>query len=276
MSIQTTKDINPQFISIRPVNLYKRQSFTDLDFTTKSTLHDFISASAVRDHWAGDLNSYYASYTGSVPSFPGINIKYARLYYNETGSVTGPNDSVVDGDGYVLSYNYQLGNGQVFYPLFESQSGWMNPDGTYAKLVHYSLQRLFYSDNSKYISTFYGSGSSLYNEAIVIEIPQRYVADTIEPGSFKFLDASNVNQLPYSYGTAPWSVAPYDNNISSNPLASEGINLFDDKNGNLFDANYSSSLQRGNIFYNLGIAVITDMAYAKYFREYLIISGNII
>ena len=276
MSIQTTKDIMPQFISIRPVNLYKQWNLTDLDFTTKSNLQDFISFSAAKDGWTGNLNNYYATYTGSIPNFPGINIKYARLYPNETGSVTEPNDIVVDSDGYVLSYNYQLGNGDKFYPLYQSQSGWMNPDGTYARLVHYSLQKLFYSGNSVYMNTFNGSGSYLSNEAIVIEIPQRYIADTIEPKSFKFSDSSNVQKLPYCSSSVSWSLAPYDNTISGNPLASEGIQLFDDGNGNLFDANYSASQQRGNIFYKLGIAVVTDIAYARYFREYLIISGNIL
>lgn len=283
MSIQTFKNIQPQFTSIRPMNLYKEWTLTDLDFTTHDTLKEFISASAARGGYVGDLNQYYANYllsgTGSVPNFPGLNIKYARLYWNETGSVTEPNTEIIDFDGtndYVLSYNYQLGNGDKFYPLYQSQSGWMNPDRTYARMVHYSLQKLFYSGNSTYNNLLYGSSSKLYNEAIVIEIPQRYVADRIEPGTFTLIDASDIYKLPYSSGSLPWQQASGSNNLSTNPLASEGIKLVDDKHGNLYDANYNSSIQTGNIFYDLGLIVITDMLYARYFREYLIISGNIL
>jgi len=281
MAINIYKDIKPRFISIRPMNLYKQWTLTNLDFTIESTLKDFISASAAQDGYVGDLNTYYAnylaSYSGSIPNFPGLNIKYARFYASDTGSVTEPNTNIMDADGYVLSYNYGLGNGNKFYPTYQSHSGWMNPDGTYAQIVHYSLQKLFYSTTSVYGSLLYGSSSNLSNEAIVIEIPQRYVADTIEPGTFTLEDASDINKLPYTTsGTCNWAFSPYNNTIDSNSLASEGIKLFDDSYGNIFDYNYSSSVQRGNIFYTLGIVVITDVAYARYFREYLIISGNIL
>ena len=274
MSIQTHKDILPQFASIRPMNLYKQWTLTDLDITTQPTLKAFMSASASLENYTGDLNTYYASHSSSIPMFPGLNIKYARYYANETGSFTDPNNTVTETDDYgeyVLSYNYRLGNGDMFYPLYQSQSGWVNPDGSYARIVHYSLKRLFYSPNSLYYNLLQGSGSQLSSEAIVMEIPQRYVADTIEPGTFTFRDSSDVSKLPYSSGSWYWSLEPRNNSSSY-----EGIKLVDDKHGNIFDENYVPTQQRGNIFYNLGLVVITDVAYARYFRNYLIISGNII
>ncbi len=278
MAIQTLKNIQPQFISIRPMNLYKKWTLTDLDFTTKSTLEDFIYTKWVSSSYLGnDIDDYYNNYySGSIPSFPGLNIKYARYSSSDIGPNTDPNTAIVDDDGYILSYNYRLGDGSRFYPLYESQSGFLNPDGTYASIVHKSLQKLFYAPNATYHYLLYGTSSFLSSEAIVIEIPQRYVADTIEPGTFIFTDTSNIEELPYSHGSKPWQSIPGNNNILNNPLASEGIRLFDDKHGNLFDANYELTKQRGNIFYKMGIVVITDVKYARYFREHLIISGSII
>ena len=287
MSAQTHKDILPQFKSVRPTHLYKQWTPTDSDITTQPNLKKFMSASAASaSHLSGTIDDYYNyNFTGSVPNFPGINVKYARFYPNETGSLIGPNTNVVDDDDYVLSYNYKLGNGDRFYPLYESQSGYMNPDGTYYKIVHYSLRRLFYGGNATYHHLLYATGSAtgsvLRNEAFVFEIPQRYVADRIEPGKFLLTDSSDIFNLPYCSSSVSWSFHPHSNTIDSNSLASEGIRLYDDGFGNIFDFNYtgsnaSASIQRGNIFYNLGIVVITDVAYARYFRNYLIISGNIL
>jgi hypothetical protein len=286
MAIQTYKDILPQFASIRPMNLYKEWILTDSDFTTHPTLKEFMSASAASASWSGTINSYYAQYSGSIPNFPGLNIKYARYYSSETGSVTDPNTDVIDFDGtndYVLSYNYSLGNGDKFYPLYQSQSGWVNPDGSYARLIHYSLKKLFYSNAATHYNLLFGTSNQLSNEAIVIEIPQRFVADTIEPGTFTLIDASDIYRLPYSTGSWEWAYPSGSNNIIGNPsasefnpLASEGIKLFDDTHGNLYDYNYHPSIQRGNIFYEMGLVVITDIKYAQYFRNYLILSGNIL
>lgn len=276
MAIQTHKNILPQFASIRPMNLYKQWNLTDLDFTTKSTLKDYMTAKWISSSYVGSsANDYYNNYySGSIPNFPGLNVKYARYYANETGSGTEPNDDITDYDGfndYVLSYNYRLGNGDKFYPTYQSQSGWVNPDGSYARLVYYSLKKLFYAENATYHYLLFGSSSQLSSEAIVIEIPQRYVADTIEPNQFILRDSSDIYKLPYSSGSWNWSLEPRNNTSSY-----EGIKLIDDGNGNLYDANYDSGTQRGNIFYQLGLVVITDVAYARYFREYLIVSGNIL
>lgn len=278
MSIQTHKDISPQFISIRPTNLYKEWNLTDSDITTKSTLKSFMSASRAISGDTSELNTYYSNYTGSIPTFPGLNVKYARYYPDETGSIALVNDYITDDDGeHVLSFNYMLGNGDRFYPTYQSQSGWINPDGSYCRAVYYSLKKLFYGEDAIYQDMLRKSSTTLGNEAIVLEIPQRFVADTIEPGTFILTDMHNINLLPYSTsGSSSWGISPYDNTISDNVLALEGIKLMDDSYGNIYDYNYSSSIQRGNIFYEIGLVVITDIAYARYFREYLIISGNII
>lgn len=274
MSVYSHKDIKPQFIAIRPMNLYKEWRLTAYDFAYQSTLKDWLS-----DATASSVSGV------PVPTFPSLNAKYARLYLNETGSDTDEpmaNTKIVDDDGYILSYNYLLGNGDKFYPTYQSQSGWINPDGSYERMVHYSLQKLFYGRSAVYKHRFFGSSSKLSNEAIVIEIPQRYVADTIEPGTFVLTETSNIYNLPYSSGstflTASNAYTPYDNTPldNKNPLASEGIKIIDDAKGNLFDENYSSSVQRGNILYDMGIVIITDVVYARYFREYTIISGSFI
>ena len=109
MAIQTHKNIKPQFQSVRPMNLYKQWTLTDLDFTTQPDLKHFLLAKSELDGNTGDINTYYANYlastSGSIPTFPGLNVKYARLYSNETGSITEPNTTVLDGDDYVMSYN---------------------------------------------------------------------------------------------------------------------------------------------------------------------------
>ena len=271
MAIKTHKGIKPQFIAIRPMTLYKEWTFDSYDFTTQSNAASWTAVTA-------------SGTTARFPIFPALNAKYARLYPSETGSVTepdggGPVNKIIDADGYMLSYNYTLGNGDKFYPAYQSSSGWQNPDGTYARMVHYSLQRLFYGDDGVYKNLFVGSSSLLYNEAYVIEIPQRYVAETIEPGTFVLTETSNIYNLPYtsissSLPTSSNAHTPYDNNPVTNSLASDGIKLVDDTRGNLFDSNYSSSVQRGNIFYELGLVIITDEVYARYFRDYT--SGSII
>jgi len=255
------KNIKPQFIAIRPMNLYKEWRLNGYDFATQSNLKDWLAAATA------------SNFTGSVPNFPALNAKYARLFLNETGSLTGDpmaGTKIVDADGYVLSYNYTLGNGDKFYPTYQSQSGWMNPDGTYARMVHYSLQKLFYGNTGVYKNLFFGSSSILYNEAFVIEIPQRYVADTIEPGTFILTETSNVYNLPYTTSGSSNGYTPYDNTPSAslNPLASDGIKLVDDSRGNLFDENYNPEVNRGNIFYEMGLVIITDQVYARYFRDY--------
>ena len=275
MAVQniTHKNIKPQFIAIRPMNLYKEWRLNAYDFATQSTLKE----------WLADATA--SNYTGSIPNFPPLNAKYARLYPYETGSGTepdggGPISKVVDDDGYLLSYNYLLGNGDKFYPTYQSSSGWLNPDGTYARMVHYSLQRLFYGDDGVYKNLFFSTSSYLSNEAFVIEIPQRYLADTIEPGTFVLRETSNIYNLPYtesgSVPTASNSHPPFDNSPSLNVLASDGIKLVDDSRGNLFDENYNPGVNRGNIFYEMGLVVITDKVYAGYFREYTIVSGSFI
>ena len=270
------KNIKPQFIAIRPMNLYKEWRLNGYDFALQQNLKKFMSASAASVGYVGDLNTYYnLHFTGSIPHFPPLNAKYARLFLNETGSLTGDpmaGTKIVDGDGYVLSYNYTLGNGDKFYPTYQSSSvpGGMNPDGTYARMVHYSLQKLFYGNTGVYKNLFFGSSSILYNEAFVIEIPQRYVADTIEPGTFILTETSNVYNLPYTTSGSSNGYTPYDNTPSAslNPLASDGIKLVDDSRGNLFDTNYTSSGNVGNIFYEMGLVIITDQVYARYFRDY--------
>jgi hypothetical protein len=278
MAVYSHKDIKPQFIAIRPMALYKEWRLNSYDFATQSKI----------ENWLADVTASYGSTPGiTAPTFPPLNAKYARLYPSETGSATepdggGPTAKILDDDGYYLSYNYTLGNGDKFYPTYQSQSGWMNPDKTYARMVHYSLQKLFYGYDGVYKNLLFGSSSIIYNEAFVIEIPQRYVADKIEPGTFVLKEASNIYNLPYSSGsttlTASNAYTPYDNTPldNKNVLASDGIKLIDDSQGNLFDANYSSSIQRGNIFYELGLVVITDQVYARYFREYTILSGSFI
>jgi len=253
------------------MNLYKRWSFTDSDFTIYSTLKDFMYEKWVSSSYIGDdVNDYYNNYySGSIPKFPGLNVKYAS-HSNDIVPYTDPNTEVMDDNGYVLSYNYKLGNGERFYPLYESQSGYINPDGSYEKMVYYSLMKLFYAPNATYHHLLFGSSNVLYDEAIVIEIPQRYVADTIEPGTFVFRDSSDIYNLPYSSGSEHWQNATGSNNVDTNPHASEGIKLVDDKLGNLFDANFEPEIQRGNIFYQMGLIVITDINYARYLKEYLI------
>lgn len=267
--IKVHKNIKPQFIAIRPMNLYKEWRLNTYDFAIQSNIED----------WLKDVTASFGTTSGiTAPTFPPLNAKYARLYQSETGSMTEPNDDIIDNDGYVLSYNYTLGNSDKFYPLYQSESGWINPDGSYARMAHYSLQRLFYGNDGVYKNLFFGTSSYLYNEAFIIEIPQRYVAEKIEAGTFVLTETSNIENLPYTIIGSSNAASPYDNTPSGNlnPLASEGIKLIDDLRGNLFDNNYSSSIQRGNIFYDIGIIIITDVVYAKYFREYIIQSGSFI
>lgn len=259
----TLKDINPHFRSIRPIKLYKEWNFRSAEMTHFSTLSNWLSAATE------------SSYTGIVPSFPTVNVKYSRFNRSDTGSVQEPNYDVTDDNNYILSWQYTLANGDKFNPYYESSSGYLNPDGSYARMVYYSLYRLFYGPQSIYQNILIGTSSILRNEAFVFDVPKRAIGEAIEPGHFILEDANNVRNLPYTLSGSN-AASPYNNTSSLNPLANEGIKIVDDGYGNLFDVNYSSSIQRGNIFYNTGLVVITDETYAKYFREYLIISGGLV
>jgi hypothetical protein len=256
----TLKEIKPQFRSIRPFNLYNEWNFRDAEFTHYSNIFDWTEASA-----SYATSSRSSSKQVSIePTFPAINVKYARYYDNETGSVTY--NDVVDEYGYSLTDTYHLANGDIFCPQWHkdqgiySTSSQMNPDKTYQRMIYYSLKRLFYGNQAIHSNCLIGTSSVLSNEAFVFEIPQRCIGDTIQPGYFILEDANDINNLPYG-------------NTNT-----EGIKLIDDSQGNLFDVNSiaSESIQRGNIFYTVGIVVITDIEYARYFREYLIISGGVV
>lgn len=93
--------------------------------------------------------------------------------------------------------------------------------------------------NNQYLNKFHG-----YPSGSIISIPQKYYGDQIKPKSFQFTDNS------------------YTSNEGVNPI------IKDDGKGNLYSTNaqYSQSINHishsdnyvGNIFYDFGLAVLTE------------------
>jgi len=299
MEIIVYKEIPPQFASKRPVNLYKEWSFVQSDispFLSAISWENYVTASVE----AGSSSIY------NKPTFPTLNAKYARFYAYESSSREYQDLDDEDDDGYYVNFNHTLQNGDVYNKRYLENEVYKNPDGTSAYIVYKSLNTLFYSGNAVYkekvkyvpnykisyyiddvLMEYYtpnnptsilesipysGSYTTYYctlkNEAFVFEIPRRYVADNIEPNTFSLTDVSNIYNLPYT-DTGSNAYSPFDNTPVSNSEAIAGVNLYDNGNGCIFDSNYSSSVQRGHIFYSLGLVVITDEIYAKYFKEYI-------
>jgi len=107
---------------------------------------------------------------------------------------------------------------------------------------NFSLQ---YTDGKQFLSKFHG-----YPSSSIIQIPQQYYGERIKPGSFTFTDINN------------------SDSSNNNPI------IVDDGLGNLYstNANLNSGIQAagvltarsssenyvGNIFYDKGLAIITE------------------
>jgi len=103
--------------------------------------------------------------------------------------------------------------------------------GYYHNSLHASLDHLFYSNNNFFFSgstLITSSAAGLKNNAYVISISQNLYGDKVKPGSFEL----EIDSLP--------------------------TKVFDDTYGNLYVSASSTGSYVGNIFYNKGIAVITE------------------
>jgi hypothetical protein len=105
----------------------------------------------------------------------------------------------------------------------------------YQKSIYNTINRLYYNkfsssfdydSNTELIKNFPTSENSFIR---VIEIPQSKYGNNIYPNNFQ--------------------------------LVSDSYNINDDGNGNLFDNNYPIPVHIGNIFYNQGLAIITNQDY---------------
>jgi hypothetical protein len=103
--------------------------------------------------------------------------------------------------------------------------------GYYHNSLHASIEHLFYTDDGFFFSGSVLTTSSLTplaDNVYVISIPQNLYGDKIKPGSFDL----DINSLP--------------------------TKVYDDTYGNLYVSSSGTGSYIGNIFYNKGIAVITE------------------
>lgn len=239
MEAQYFKYFNSNFISKNTFNIKKNWTFTENDI---SPFLDKIS-------WGNYTSSYHLNVI--EPQFPSLNVKAAVSKSNDNAKNFIPPYYEIDDDGYPLYSNYELGNGDTFCPLYEELKDRRNADGTYMKIVHYSLNKLLYSkfasysNQEEYIKKMNpNNSSSLQENVFMLEIPRRYYGFTVSPGSFVWEDSSNISHHPYG--------------------GAQSIYIKDNEYGTLYDENYSSLIV-GDIFYDKGLIIIKDEKYANYF-----------
>ena len=251
------KTLDTNMVSKNKYNIYRTWTFTDVDitpFNTEIAWYNYVTYILGLDYT-----------TLPKPSFPGLNVKSAvSKSMNDSGYY--PTQTDVDNDGYELTRSYLLANGDHFYPSYEIDTNQRCSDGSYMKINHYSINQLFYAAHASYINELLtnDNDSILYENAFILEIPRKYMAHKIEQGTFVFNDETNTNYLPY------WNIAPYNNAIY-NPISVSGLSIRD-RSGSLYDNNFTASGHIGNIFYDMGLVVITDNEYAKYFKENYVVS----
>lgn len=160
----------------------------------------------------------------SVAIIPHEANKPYNLAYDKLPSVCG---SGSDTDVKILT-------GQKLSTDFDKDSEPLTANH-YQKSVYNTINRLYYN---KFVSSFeYDVNRDIVknfptNENAfirVIEIPQAKYGNHLQPNQFN--------------------------------LKSDIYNIHDDGNGNLFDNNYTIPVHIGNIFYNQGVAVITNQEY---------------
>ena len=105
--------------------------------------------------------------------------------------------------------------------------------GYYHNSLHASIDHLFYSNNNFFFSgstLITSSAASLADNVYVISIPQNLYGDKVKPGSFEL------------------------------EIDSLSPKVFDDTYGNLYISSSGTGSYIGNIFYDKGIAVVTEMS----------------
>ena len=103
--------------------------------------------------------------------------------------------------------------------------------GYYHNSLHASIDHLFYSNNNFFFSgstLITSSATSLADDVYVISIPQNLYGDKVKPGSFEL------------------------------EIDSLSPKVFDDTYGNLYISSSGTGSYVGNIFYDKGIAVVTE------------------
>jgi hypothetical protein len=116
-------------------------------------------------------------------------------------------------------------NGTIDYDLVNVDTGY------YYNSLHASIEHLFYTNDGFFFSGSVLTTSSLTplaDNAYVVSIPQNLYGDKIKPGSFDL----EIDSLP--------------------------TKIYDDTYGNLYVSSSGTGSYIGNIFYNKGIAVITE------------------
>jgi hypothetical protein len=221
--ISVFKDIPKEFVSIKPFNMSKTWDFTEASVGSGSD---------------------------SILVFEG---KYIHSSSDQVGS--GAERYVFDDMGYVVNYNYNLANGDKYMPVSES----LNPNGSVKRMMFHAVNNLFYSSSHSpyYEQGIYDLNALSSGSLFLFYIPQKYIAESINPGTFSLIDTSDVNNLPYGY-----------TNI-------DGINIVDysdkDRIGRLYDINNTEYTRPiGNISYTTGHIIITDFEYVTYFLNSLI------
>jgi len=247
--LQKFKNFETNLISRNTFNLYKTWEFSSVDMHPYNTFTDWYNMVVV-------TNGMVYTTSSVAPKTPGVNFKYALSQSNDTGSQTYvPTINTYDEDGRLLTYLYPLGNGDTFYPEYEQSQNRINPDGSYWKMVHYGIKRLFYSYNSPYPHTY---NSTLGEQAFIFEINRGYLNNGITPGSVSFVNTMGRTYFPYSSSARIFA-----------------MDIYDDLKGNLYDRNYTASGKIGDVFYDKGLIIFLDTEYANYFKILLIDSGGL-
>jgi hypothetical protein len=223
--INIFKNIEPMFISIKPFKLYKTYNFDQTNIGSGSS---------------------------NILIFDAINDKSSSS--EVTDLYRPPNNPFIkDSAGYILDYNYTLGNGEKYMPISES----LNPNGSVKRLIYKSIKRLFYDPDSvyyeKYFSNINHSANPLGDKAFLFYIPSKYISEAIGFETFVLIDTSDTSNQPYG---------------NSNP---EGIKITDTYgDGHIYDENNPNiTFPIGNISYDTGHIIVLDEQYRNYFVKNL-------
>ena len=170
------------------------------------------------------MSTFKRIHSENISVIPYEANKTYDLTYDKLPNIcqNGSDDDIKILTGQKISTNFVAD----FEPMTQNQ---------YQKSVYNTINKLYYNkfsssfdydSNNELIKNFPSNENSFIR---VIQIPQSKYGNNIFPNNFE--------------------------------LNSDIFSIKDDGNGNLFDTNYSPSIHVGNIFYNQGLAIITNQDY---------------
>lgn len=152
----------------------------------------------------------------------------------------------------------------------KKMSGSFNPDtefkygGQYERLVYSSVNHLFYQEFSgSFIDAHSNLTSNNYESASIYRrsgsyenyTPIGYMYKSFPTGSGEEIKVLSIPTDLYSTKVQPGSFY----------ISASSFYLIDDKKGNIYDISGSTNTHVGNIFYQHGLAIITNQSYQSVF-----------